>query len=195
MECRRLEPEYFSKAGGSSHFPQVTLHLLRLHRHASWPPPSEKTTLKDFHPSYVLFFRNPVYQTTDAIRGRGCSGEVDHPVGYRSGLHIWSVSWPLASRGTHPVVGVATSSCPLTEPGYRRLVGSNSSSWGWCLKTLKVYHDSRKYRHGVSYPRDVDEKLRVPETFYMLLDMDRGTLAFQVILKHNDISRKDFFYC
>ena len=29
--------------------------------------------------------------------------------------------------------------------------------------------------------RDVDEKLRVPETFYMLLDMDRGTLAFQVI--------------
>ena len=22
----------------------------------------------------------------------------------RSGLHIWSVSWPLASRGTHPVV-------------------------------------------------------------------------------------------
>ena len=28
--------------------------------------------------------------------------------------------------------------------------------------------------------RDVDEKLRVPETFYMLLDMDRGTLAFQV---------------
>lgn len=45
---------------------------------------------------------------------------------------------------------------------------------------MKVYHDSRKYRHGVSYPRDVDEKLRVPETFYMLLDMDRGTLAFQV---------------
>ena len=124
-------------------------------------------------------------------------------------------------------VGVATSSCPLTEPGYRRfqdclnsmasslvrLVGSNSSSWGWCLKTMKVYHDSRKYRHGVPYPRlpivfdhlmkylwslnpvlaftvtlrqcetcirDVDEKLRVPETFYMLLDMDRGTLAFQV---------------
>ena len=44
--------------------------------------------------------------------------------------------------------------------------------------------------------RDVDEKLRVPETFYMLLDMDRGTLAFQVIFeKHNDISRKYIFYC
>ena len=105
-----------------------------------------------------------------------------------------------------------------------RLVGSNSSSWGWCLKTLKVYHDSRKYRHGVSYPRcykyqnnqieqhrfwshiytmtlrklktctrDVDEKLRVPETFYMLLDMDRGTLAFQVIFENMIIFQGSFF--
>lgn len=166
----------------------------------------------------------------------------------RVGLHIWSVTWPLASRGTHPVVffyshikaNVSTTykyhsgGCghfilsthrtrlsqvsrlflPLSRSSSLvRLVGSNSSSWGWCLKTMKVYHDSRKYRHGVPYPRlpivfdhlmkylwslnpvlaftvtlrqcetcirDVDEKLRVPETFYMLLDMDRGTLAFQV---------------
>ena len=48
------------------------------------------------------------------------------------------------------------------------------------MKTMKVYHDSRKFRHGVAYPRDIDEKLRVPDTFYMILDMDRGTLAFQV---------------
>ena len=27
----------------------------------------------------------------------------------RSGLHIWSVSWPLASRGTHPVVSDSAS--------------------------------------------------------------------------------------
>ena len=88
MECRRLEPEYFSKAGGSSHFPQVTLHLLGLNCHASWPPNQRNPVLKIFifHPSYVRFLRNPVYQTTDAIRGRGCSGEVDHPVGYRLSL-------------------------------------------------------------------------------------------------------------
>ena len=30
------------------------------------------------------------------------------------------------------------------------------------------------------YPRDIDEKLKVPNSFYMVLDMDRGTLAFQV---------------
>ena len=93
---------------------------------------------------------------------------------------MWTVVWPAASRGTHPVVGVATRDCHLSEPGYKRLVGSNATSWGWCLKTMKVYHDSRKFRAGVQFPRDIDEKLRVPDKFYMILDMDRGTLAFQV---------------
>lgn len=123
----------------------------------------------------LTFHRNPVYQTTDAIRAKG--GE---DAGYTCGLHVWEVTWPADFRGTHPVVGVATQDCPLTEPGYKRIVGSNSSSWGWCLKSLKIYHDSRKYRNGVSYPRDIDEKLKVPTTFYMILDCDRGTLAFQV---------------
>jgi len=125
----------------------------------------------------LTFHRNPVYQTTDAIRAQGWRGGQE---GYRMGLHAWSVTWPQASRGTHPVVGVATKGCPLTQPGYRRLVGSNSQSWGWCLNTMKVYHDSRKFRHGVPYPRDAGDNLKVPETFIMLLDMDRGTLAFQV---------------
>ena len=70
--------------------------------------------------------------------------------------------------------------CHLTEPGYKRLVGSTTNSWGWCLKSMKLYHDNRKYREGVSYPIDIDGKLKVPTSFYMILDMDRGTLAFQV---------------
>ena len=41
--------------------------------------------------------------------------------------------------------------------------------------------------------RDVDEKLRVPETFYMLLDMDRGTLAFQVIFENIKIFQGRIF--
>jgi len=125
----------------------------------------------------LTFHRNPVFQTTDAIRAAGWRGGQD---GYSSGLHVWSVTWPQASRGTHPVVGVATRACPLTQPGYRRLVGSNPQSWGWCLNTMKVYHDSRKFRHGQTYPRDAGDNLKVPDTFLMLLDMDRGTLAFQV---------------
>ena len=70
--------------------------------------------------------------------------------------------------------------CHLTEPGYKRLVGSTTNSWGWCLKSMKLYHDNRKYSEGVSYPIDIDGKLKVPTSFYMILDMDRGTLAFQV---------------
>ena len=127
------------------------------------------------HDDPLTFHRNPVYQTTDAIRGKG--GE---EAGYTCGLHVWEVTWPADFRGTHPVVGVATRDCPLTEPGYKRIVGSNTNSWGWCLKSLKVYHDNRKYKNGVAYPRDIDEKLKVPTTFYMILDCDRGTLAFQV---------------
>jgi len=123
----------------------------------------------------LTFHRNPVYQTTDAIRGKG-----GPDLGYTHGLHVWKITWPQESRGTHPVVGVATRECHLTEAGYKRLVGSTSNSWGWCLKSLKIYHDSRKYRSGVPYPRDIDEKLKVPNSFHMILDMDRGTLAFQI---------------
>jgi len=137
----------------------------------------------------LTFHRNPVYQTSDAIRGRGLGARLSSlgprgrgavRTGYLSGLHVWELFWPQESRGTHPVVGVATRECPLTSPGYKRLVGSTSNSWGWCLKSLRCYHDSPKYRRGVTYPRDVTEETVVPDTFYMILDMDRGTLAFQV---------------
>ena len=47
----------------------------------------------------LTFHRNPVYQTTDAIRGKG--GE---EAGYSAGLHVWEVTWPADFRGTHPVV-------------------------------------------------------------------------------------------
>ena len=50
------------------------------------------------------FHRNPVYQTSDAIRGKAGG----HGQGYTSGLHVWEVYWPSESRGTHPVVVVAT---------------------------------------------------------------------------------------
>jgi len=130
--------------------------------------------------------RNSVQRITDAIRGRGlpARGMEDHEngsrEGYTSGLHVWEVVWPRGSRGTHPVVGVATRECPLTCSGYKRLVGSTSNSWGWCLKSLRCYHDSEKYRKGVPYPKDIDKEMAVPSLFLMILDMDKGTLAFQV---------------
>jgi len=167
---------------------QVSLPLPRVSSLLEQPPVDFETqlqhswSLEDRSPNIYIkvddrltFHRNPVYQTTDAVRGNGGSDG-----GYTSGLHMWKITWPAESRGTHPVVGVATRDCHLTEPGYKRLVGSTTNSWGWCLKSMKLYHDSRKYRDGVSYPIDIDGKLKVPTSFYMILDMDRGTLAFQV---------------
>ena len=62
----------------------------------------------------LTFHRNPVYQTSDAIRGKaGGAG-----AGYSSGLHVWSVHWPSPSRGTHPVVGVATRSAQHVSTWY-----------------------------------------------------------------------------
>ncbi|KAG8002740.1 SPRY domain-containing SOCS box protein 1, partial [Nibea albiflora] len=48
----------------------------------------------------LVFHRHPVAQSTDAIRGR---------VGYTRGLHVWEISWAMRQRGTHAVVGVATT--------------------------------------------------------------------------------------
>ena len=61
-----------------------------------------------------------MYQTTDAVRGKGGAEG-----GYTAGLHVWRLTWPAESRGTHPVVGVATRDCHLTEPGYRQVVISD----------------------------------------------------------------------
>ena len=165
----------------------------------------------------------------------------------RVGLHIWSVTWPLASRGTHPVVGLNSNfiqksfhliQIPFRWAWPRQAVHSPNQAiagfktvlilwhhlWsGWWVATLprgagawrrwkcimtqgnidmecptqgyQLFFDHlMKYlwslnpvlaftvtlRQCETCIRDVDEKLRVPETFYMLLDMDRGTLAFQV---------------
>ncbi|XP_035761952.1 SPRY domain-containing SOCS box protein 4-like, partial [Neolamprologus brichardi] len=72
----------------------------------------------------LTFHRHPVAQSTDCIRGR---------VGYTRGLHVWKINWPVRQRGTHAVVGVATSEAPLHSVGYTALVGSDCESWGWDL--------------------------------------------------------------
>jgi SPRY domain-containing SOCS box protein 1/4 len=120
----------------------------------------------------LTFHRHPVAQSTDCIRGRN---------GYTKGLHVWEVYWSTRQRGTHAVVGVATSEAPLHCVGYQSLVGSNAESWGWDLGRNKLYHDC-KNNPGITYPSilNSDENFVVPDTFYVVLDMDEGTLSFIV---------------
>lgn len=120
----------------------------------------------------TTFHRHPVAQSTDCIRGK---------VGFTKGLHVWEVLWSTRQRGTHAVVGVATSDAPLHSVGYQSLVGSSDQSWGWDLGRNKLYHDAKNCA-GVTYPAILkpDEAFLVPDKFMVALDMDEGTLSFIV---------------
>lgn len=120
----------------------------------------------------LVFHRHPVAQSTDAIRGR---------VGYTRGLHVWEISWAMRQRGTHAVVGVATSDAPLHSVGYTALVGSNAESWGWDLCKSKLYHDGKNLP-GKSYPAflEPDDTFIIPDSLLVVLDMDEGTLGYIV---------------
>jgi len=116
--------------------------------------------------------RHPVAQSTDAIRGK---------VGYSKGLHIFDYTWSTRQRGTHAVVGIATKKASLHCAGYHCLVGSNTESWGWDLGRNKLFHNEKTVSCQ-TYPRNLgpDANFVVPDTIRCILDMDDGTLAFEV---------------
>ncbi len=74
--------------------------------------------------------RNPIAQSTDAIRGK---------LGFQQGRHIWEIKWD-SPLGTVAVVGVATKEAPLQCNGYVPLIGSNEHSWGWNLAENNLVH-------------------------------------------------------
>ncbi|XP_065086819.1 protein gustavus-like [Ochlerotatus camptorhynchus] len=118
----------------------------------------------------MTFHRYSVAQSTDCIRGK---------VGFTKGLHVWELLWSTQQRGTHAVIGVATSEAPLHSQGYQSLVGSNDQSWGWDLGRNMLYHNSKIYP-GITYPSILkpDETFLVPEKILVALDMEEGTLSF-----------------
>ncbi|KAK3104874.1 hypothetical protein FSP39_012176 [Pinctada imbricata] len=138
----------------------------------SWNPDDRSLNIFVKDDDKLTFHRHPVAQSTDCIRGK---------VGHTRGLHVWEISWSTRQRGTHAVVGVATSEAPLHCVGYQSLVGSNSESWGWDLGRNKLYHDI-KNNPGQTYPTllNSDENFVVPDSFLVVLDMDEGTLSFVV---------------
>ena len=67
-------------------------------------------------PHMFLRHRHPVANSTDGIRSK---------VGYKSGVHLFEIVWPVGQRGTNAVVGVCTADAPLYGNGnYHDLVGS-----------------------------------------------------------------------
>lgn len=142
-------------------------------RHA-WNPDDRSLNVFVKEDDKITFHRHPVAQSTDCIRGK---------IGYTRGLHVWRIHWPARQRGTHAVVGVATSEAPLHSVGYTALVGSDSESWGWDLGRNRLYHDGKNRPSSApTYPSflEPDESFVLPDCLTVILDMDDGTLSFMV---------------
>ncbi|CAB4059135.1 SPSB1_4 [Lepeophtheirus salmonis] len=99
----------------------------------------------------LTFHRQPVAQSTDAIRSK---------IGYERGLHLFEINWPNRQRGTHAVVGFATDEAPVKCFGYQSLVGNNEFSWGWDIGRNTTFY--------------------VPDKFKVVLNMDDGCIGYLV---------------
>ncbi|KAM3873328.1 SPRY domain-containing SOCS box protein 4 [Diretmus argenteus] len=140
--------------------------------------------------------RTPVEQSSDGVRAE---------IGVKTGLHLWEVLWNPTHRGSHAVMGISSQNCPLHTLGYNALVGGDSQSWGWELKTNQLWHGGqslgmypgeRKRCHSKgeefiksqsltsTQTQTSSEKpgspLPVPERVVLVLDADAGTLGYIV---------------
>nr|XP_020497644.1 SPRY domain-containing SOCS box protein 1-like [Labrus bergylta] len=136
--------------------------------------------------------RSPIEQSSDGIRAE---------MGVNSGLHVWEVQWSPSLRGSHAVIGITTQKCPLQASGYNVLIGGDSQSWGWELKTNQLWHAGQSFglypgkRKGgppeaaedfsplssnLRLLKAAETPLHIPECILLVLDADAGTLGFIV---------------
>lgn len=136
--------------------------------------------------------RSPVERSSDGVRSE---------IGVKSGLHVWEVLWNPNHRGSHAVLGISRQNCPLQTSGYNVLVGGDSQSWGWELKTNQLWHagqnlglypgkrkrcnsehveDFRPQSSSSSHMKMAQTPLLIPECILLVLDADAGTLGFIV---------------
>lgn len=129
--------------------------------------------------------RSPVERSSDGVRAEK---------GVKSGLHVWEVVWSPDHRGSHAVVGISRQNCPVQASGYKVLVGEDSQSWGWELKTNQLWHEGQSL--GLYPGKRTDTKgaktpLPIPERVLLVLDADAGTLGFVVDSSFLGVAFKD----
>uniref|UniRef100_A0A1A8NEB3 SplA/ryanodine receptor domain and SOCS box containing 2 n=1 Tax=Nothobranchius pienaari TaxID=704102 RepID=A0A1A8NEB3_9TELE len=136
--------------------------------------------------------RSPAELSSDGARAE---------MGVRSGLHVWELTWSLKHRGSHAAIGISRQDCPLHDSGYKVLVGGDSRSWGWELKTNQLWHGgqtlecypdkSRRCHSGAANnfrpqssnshsTKEAESPLLIPERVLLVLDADAGTLGYFV---------------
>ena len=102
--------------------------------------------------------------STDGARGsRGFSRK-------EGGVHEWEIDWE-SGQGTNSVIGVCTDDCPMQLPKLCNMIGDSTEGWAWKASDGGCYYDKEKLSTIATYDRG--DKLK------MVLDMDKGTLAFE----------------
>ncbi|KAM8826335.1 SPRY domain-containing SOCS box protein 4 [Synchiropus picturatus] len=144
------------------------------------------------------FLVSPCKQKVTRIPAELSSDGVRAEEGVMTGLHVWEVLWDPRHRGSHAVIGISTKNCPLQASGYKVLVGGDKQSWGWELKTNKLWHDGRgqvlypgngktsqrrrakESRHDYVHSKVKTDIFPIPKCVLMVLDTDAATLGYVV---------------
>lgn len=108
----------------------------------------------------LTLHRNPVAQSTDAIRGK---------VGFTAGVHYWVVIFRGPSFGSTAVVGVSTKQASLHCNQYSVLLGSDKYGWGWDLPKQMLWHGGDKRR---SYPAEDRVGIKVRKLLHLLSQIE-----------------------
>ncbi|KAM4567850.1 SPRY domain-containing SOCS box protein 1 [Fundulus diaphanus] len=163
--------------------------------------PADRRSRWSSHHRSPHFQLSPCKQQATRLPAELSSDGVRAEVGVESGLHVWEVTWSPEHRGSHAVIGISRQDCPLQDLGYKVLVGGDSLSWGWELKSNQLWHGGKTL---VCYPRErrrlhsqaaeafrskspnslhrheTETPLLIPERVQLVLDADAGTLGFAV---------------
>ncbi|CAD5115976.1 DgyrCDS4908 [Dimorphilus gyrociliatus] len=107
--------------------------------------------------------------------------------GYTEGIHIFKVNWPKKKRGEVAIIGVSTDQVPVCRSQIVQIFDSNEVLLGWDIVNNQSFFNGNLIKN---YPKDRNPNYAVPENFYMILDLDKGILAFRT-----DDEEFGFCYC
>lgn len=154
------------------------------------------------------FLLSPCKQEVTRLPVEQCSDGVRAEMGVSSGLHVWVVMWIPDHRGSHAVLGISGQRCPLQVSGYNVLIGGDSESWGWELRTNQLWHAGQRLRPYPDRPgrpkcedaercgpkvttKTAQLPLPIPERILLVLDADAGTLGFSIDGSFMGVAFKD----
>ncbi|CAD5115974.1 DgyrCDS4905 [Dimorphilus gyrociliatus] len=120
--------------------------------------------------------------TVSKIAERPSSHIAKAAEGYTDGLHIFKIHWPQKKRGLCAVIGVSSQMAPIQNFQCLPLCGLNQHSLGWDIVNNKALYGGMVLN---TYPEDRNPGYSVSDTFFMILDLQKGILSFKD--EHGDI--------